>query len=186
MVETIERASDVIHESAKREEFFTGVYERMFPAVAQFIKRHGGGPNDAKDVFQDALMIFYEKKVNNNLEVALTDEAYIFGIVKNLWKKRSTHGNTVSLTDSESFINIPEDFYSTPDSAAIINFLRASGKKCMELLQAFYYNRQPLETIRSAFGFSSIRSATVQKFKCIEKVRELVKIKSKTYEDFFE
>jgi hypothetical protein len=38
--------------------------------------------------------------------------------------------------------------------------------------------------VAETFGFSGVRSATVQKYKCIEKVRETVKQKALTYEDF--
>jgi hypothetical protein len=40
--------------------------------------------------------------------------------------------------------------------------------------------------VAQLFGFSGERSATVQKYKCIEKVRETVKQKALTYEDFLE
>jgi hypothetical protein len=56
----------------------------------------------------------------------------------------------------------------------------------MELLQAFYYDKLPMNTIAGLFGFGGERSATVQKYKCLEKVRDIVKDKSLTYEDFLE
>ena len=54
----------------------------------------------------------------------------------------------------------------------------------MELLKSFYYDELPLNDIAETYGFSGVRSATVQKYKCLEKVRETVKEKSLTYEDF--
>jgi hypothetical protein len=56
----------------------------------------------------------------------------------------------------------------------------------MELLSAFYYEKEDLQKLAQRFGFSGTRSATVQKFKCLEKVRETVKQKSLQYEDFME
>jgi len=54
----------------------------------------------------------------------------------------------------------------------------------MDLLRSFYYDELPLNDIAETYGFSGIRSATVQKYKCLEKVRETVKEKALTYEDF--
>jgi len=54
------------------------------------------------------------------------------------------------------------------------------------LLRAFYYDKLSMSKIANRFGFSSERSATVQKYKCLEKVRDLVKEKSLSYEDFLE
>jgi len=43
-----------------------------------------------------------------------------------------------------------------------------------------------LQEIADEYGYSGVRSATVQKFKCLEKVRESVKEKSLVYDDFME
>ena len=56
----------------------------------------------------------------------------------------------------------------------------------MELLKAFYCDNMPANTIAGLFGYSGIRSATVQKYKCMETVRETIKEKSLAYEDFVE
>jgi len=56
----------------------------------------------------------------------------------------------------------------------------------MDLLRSFYYDKMPLTTIASTYGYSGVRSATVQKYKCLEKVRETIKEKALAYEDFME
>ncbi|WP_282636750.1 hypothetical protein [Sphingobacterium thalpophilum] len=56
----------------------------------------------------------------------------------------------------------------------------------MSLLKSFYYDQMSLQEIADDFGFSGIRSATVQKYKCLEKIRETVKEKALLYEDFLE
>lgn len=168
-----------------REEYFTALYERIFPAVAKFVRNHHGTLDDAKDLFHDALIIFYEKKTSGALVIQLTDHAYVIGIVKNLWIKR-VNDQRILLSESEALIEIPDQLEITPRDASLVTFLKVAGEKCMALLQAFYYDNHSLDTIRSVFRFSSVRSATVQKFKCLEKVREAIKTKAKQYEDFVE
>lgn len=177
------------HETAaglRRDEFFSALYLKVFPSVASFVRMRNGTLDDAKDIFHDALIIFYEKKVQQSVEIQLTDEAYVFGIVKHLWIKKMKGDQRVLLTETESMITLPVDIELDHASNSIVDFLQSTGQKCMNLLQAFYYDKKSLETIKSSFGFSSIRSATVQKFKCLEKVRDLVKLKSKHYEDFID
>ena len=183
MVQTIEHRAHTATE-LHREEFFRELYLKVFPSVATFVRKQNGTLDDAKDVFHDALVIFFEKKMLGSLEVRLSDEGYVFGIVKHLWIKKAKEDRSVLLTEVESLIAVPEDYESDVETISIISFLKTAGKKCMSLLQAFYYEKQPLERIKANFGFSSVRSATVQKFKCLEKVRDLVKSKSKNYEDF--
>jgi hypothetical protein len=56
----------------------------------------------------------------------------------------------------------------------------------MELLKSFYYDGLPMKEIAVNFKFSGERSATAQKFKCLEKVREAVKKQSLQKTDFYE
>jgi DNA-directed RNA polymerase specialized sigma24 family protein len=186
MTEIIEYSSTSTSAEISREQFFADLYERVFPAVARFIRKQHGSADDAKDIFHDALIIRFEKKLSSAVEITVTDEAYVFGIVKHLWLRKSKDNKNIVFTEEESILSIPDDFNKTPNTNVIIDFLKASGEKCLQLLHAFYYEKQSLDRIKASFGFASVRSATVQKFKCLEKVREVVKNKSKHYEDFFE
>ncbi|GAL85538.1 RNA polymerase subunit sigma-70 [Sporocytophaga myxococcoides] len=160
------------------------LYKKAFPAVARYISRKGGNYEEAKDIFQDALIIYYEKLVSNSFSHVRNEKAYILGIAKNLWCKRlgsnevnDTIENALSETD------IIETHLSTHK---IMYLLETAGQKCMEILRAFYYDKASVSDIAQQFGYSGTRSATVQKFKCIEKIRETVKEKSLAYEDFIE
>jgi predicted DNA-binding protein YlxM (UPF0122 family) len=56
------------------------------------------------------------------------------------------------------------------------------GKKCLELLQAFYYEQRSMQEIAETFHYKTRHSASVQKHKCLEKVREELKTSS-VYEE---
>lgn len=171
---------------AAREKFFTALYELAFPAVAKFVSSRSGTFQDAKDIFQDALVIFYEKTREGNLSVEVSDEAYVLGIAKHLWIRKFNHDkSTVPLDDTEA-VSLPDSYFPTVESGKLVSFLARAGRRCMELLQAFYYEKRSADHIRNAFGYGSAHSATVQKFKCLEKIRDMVKSRSVTYEDFTE
>ena len=44
-----------------RQQLFLELYQHAFPKVAVFIHKNGGNLDEAKDIFQDALVIYYEK-----------------------------------------------------------------------------------------------------------------------------
>lgn len=170
-----------------REKLFEEIYEKAFPMVAAFVSHMNGSLQDAKDIFQDSVLIYFEKSESRNFTVYTLPEKYIAGIAKHLWiKKYKFDAKTVSLTALESSISIPSDFFPTPEYSLLLRFLEATGKKCMDLLRAFYYEKQTLRDLANVLGYSSERSATVQKYKCLEKIRETIKEKAITYEDFFE
>jgi hypothetical protein len=65
-----------------------------------------------------------------------------------------------------------------------VRLLMATGRRCMDLLHAFYYSKLPVKQLSLRLGYGSERSATVQKYKCMEKVRDTIKKQSLGYEDF--
>lgn len=184
------KADDMIQEKTieitatrSREDFFTELYEATFPNVARFVASHGGTLDDAKDIFQDALVIYYELTEKNRLVVRISDRAYVTGIAKHVWiRKYKKDKASVSLDAAEKNIQLPEDYFE-PHDHNLLTLLEQTGKRCLDLMRAFYYDKLSLNEISTTFGFSGIRSATVQKFKCIEKMRGIVRQNSINYED---
>ncbi len=172
----------------KRELLFKELYRSSFPSVARWVKRMGGDREQAQDIFQDSLIVFYEKTVQGLLENCDNPPAYVLGIAKKLWlKKYHKIKNDIPLTDWEKNISIPPDFYhQNKKQRRLLRFVEAAGKKCLEILQSFYYHQIPLSEIARQFGFSNTRSATVQKYKCLEKIRNEVKSKNLSYDDIME
>lgn len=172
---------------AEREQLFIIFYKKAFPAVAKYVSKMGGSFDEAKDIFQDALVIYYEKMVTESIALETNEQAYLLGIAKHLWAKkfRENIKHTPIDTDRDDHAFM-EDEDLQPSPARILHYLETAGQKCMEILKAFYYDNLPVNTIAGLFGYSGIRSATVQKYKCMEKVRETIKQKSLAYEDFIE
>lgn len=168
-----------------REELFIMLYESTFPKVASFIRKMNGSFEEAKDIFQDALIIYYEKKAGDDFIVKVDDKAYLMGICKHLWYKNH-HQNT-----RKQSLEMTAELKLTADeepkiSESILQFIEVSGKKCLDLLKAFYYDKLSMKELSTKFGFAGEHSATVQKYKCLEKVRTAIHNKSLTKEDFYE
>jgi DNA-directed RNA polymerase specialized sigma24 family protein len=184
---TIAEISFDFKNTQEREKTFAHLYEEVFPLVAGLISKQGGSFQDAKDIFQDALVIFYEKSVSGLLTVHLSEEAYLIGIAKHLWIRRfKSSSKLLSLDAFEKEITLPENYFKMEKENRLLDLLEATGKKCMELLRSIYYDKQTMDEVSQAHGFSSAHSASAQKYKCIEKIKDTVKQKSLSYEDFME
>ena len=168
----------------EREKYFIRLYEDSFPGVARFVAARGGSFEDAKDIFHDALVIFYEKMINEKFSPNVSREGYVMGIAKHLWlRKFNEDHKKTNVDEMDETITIPEEYFDVAENR-LTSLLELTGRKCLELLRAFYYDNLPMQHIRETFGFSSGHSASVQKYKCIEKVRNIVQQKSMDYEDF--
>lgn len=167
-----------------RGKFIINLYKTAFPGVAKYISKMGGSFEDARDIFHDALIIYYEKVVAGALSVE-NDRAYLTGITKHLWYKKFNAGLHTSSLDI-LLTEVREENEQQVSNSKVLYYLQTAGKRCMELLSAFYYDKLPMKEVAGLFGYSGERSVTVQKYKCLEKVRESVKQQSLTYEDFVE
>jgi DNA-directed RNA polymerase specialized sigma24 family protein len=174
-----------VNTPAEREKLFIALYKNTFPAVAKYVSKMGGDLDEAKDVFQDALLIYYEKIAGTNIALRTNEKAYLLGIAKHLWAKKFRDDlHYVPMNDLYHDTALAEDEYAEPSVTSLMQYLETAGQKCMNMLKAFYYDKLPVNAIAELFGYSGVRSATVQKYKCLEKVRETIKERSLTYEDF--
>ncbi len=164
-----------------REKLFIDLYKSAFPAVAKYISKMGGSFDQARDIFQDALVIYYEKATSDALDIKSNERAYLMGIAKHLWLKQ--HKDNALLVPIDGFDAETDQDAELSDSKILV-FLQSAGRRCMDLLKSFYYDKISLTQAAGLYGFSGERSAAVQKYKCLEKVRETVKEKSLRYEDF--
>lgn len=170
---------------AERATNFEHLYEVAFPAFARFAAKLNGSFEDSKDIFHDALVIFYEKNMQPGFTLPASPEAYIIGIAKHLWiRKFHRDRHKLPLDRLESGIAVPEDFYPAVNETRLLKVLETTGKKCLELLQKFYYEKSTLREIAKTLGYSSEHSASVQKYKCIGKMRDAVRSNAMNYEDF--
>ena len=109
-----------------REAFFEELYEIAFPAFARFAARRNTSFEDAKDIFHDALVIFYEKCNDPDFSIRMWAEAYVVGIAKHLWIRKFNHARlTISLDRAESEIKLPEDYFPTVNETRLLKFLRS-------------------------------------------------------------
>lgn len=172
--------------AAPRTTFFEELYRRAFPVFARFAAGLNASFEDTRDVFQDALVIYYQKVVEERFQAKTTPEAYVVGIAKHLWiRKYRRDSHRVSLDDLERDIAVPNDYWPTVNESRLLAFVERTGKRCLELLRRFYYEKVSLRDIAVALGYRTEHAAAVQKYRCIGKLREAIKTKAIDYEDFF-
>lgn len=169
----------------EREELFFNLYKTVFPLVARFVGKQGGSLENAKDIFQEGLLVYYEKKTLGSEVDIKNYKAYVYSTCRNLWFQKFNQDKM------EEKIELAGDPEGEPETTAIskskiLQLLETAGRKCMQILHSFYYEKLSLEEIAEEQGFSNVRSATVQKYKCLEKIRDTVQQKKYSYETFTE
>ena len=162
---------------ADRAHTLTQLYRHAFPAVRQYVLQHGGRDQDAQDVFQDALVVLYEKATAGTLELSAAPGTYLVAVARHLWQREVARRARYPHTGLEAVESEVADEAPATEAApvSVLTQLEQLGDKCRSILLAFYYFGQPLGQIAATHGYRSVRSATVQKFKCLERLRTAVR-----------
>ena len=148
---------------------------KAYPAIRQFIKTHGGNEDDAKDCFQDALMILYRNALKPEFELTASVNTYLYSVCRFLWKDQLKKKNRESDTELK---DIPMEDISTAlqqeeEAKFLQQVLSKLGQKCSEILQLFYYEKKNMEEIAQELGYTSVDSAKTQKYKCLERAKQM-------------
>lgn len=159
-----------------RERTLAQIYAQTYPMVRHYVKENSGTEEDAKDIFQEALITYYEKVVYDQLTLTSSLSTYLMGICKNLWRQEIVkRARRTSLSDAPFDEPVEEVFADDEQKAAtLMAFVEQLGERCRSILVSFYYFGQRLEQIAEQHDYQSVRSATVQKFKCLERLRKAV------------
>ena len=70
--------------SQKHDTVFTTLY-KYFPVVKKMIVANGGRSEDAEDIYQEALIIFYKKAGEADFKLTSSINTYLYSIAKFMW-----------------------------------------------------------------------------------------------------
>jgi RNA polymerase sigma factor (sigma-70 family) len=78
---------EIIECLRKRESYVVRyLQERYFPMIRLMITQLGGSSEDAKDMFQEGLMIMLEKIDDNKFFLTCKFKTFLYSVCENLWK----------------------------------------------------------------------------------------------------
>ncbi len=162
------------------------IYESNYPTVEKMILKNSGTNDDAKDIYQDAMVIFYNNVLKPQFILSSTVKTYLYAISWRLWMKKIREEKKLTITHKEEYIDAFDFELVSKDPDATLNgvveLLKQHGKNCLEILQRFYFNSQSFDQIASALGYASGQVVREQKYRCIKRVREGIKSSNMSYE----
>jgi len=154
-----------------------------FPKVKGHILKHGGNKADAEDVFQDGLLVMTENLTTLNYELKSSATTYLFGICKLLWLAKCRKQGKEIPTDEIPEVELNEDdllekLEKEKQFVQLGKVMNDIGEKCQELLLLFYGKKLSMKMIANKLKFSSEKIARNQKYKCLERAKNLVSTKN--------
>lgn len=162
------------HQEIKKE---LAVLYRYFPEVKRLLRTFGCDALTAEDLFQEALIIYLRKKSDPDFEFQLAPIHFIKQTCKLLWynaarkeQKQGASSLEFDLEDVSDAWMEKELQYKTLETA-----LTKIGKQCKELLHLFYGLGWNMADIAKKLDFRNDKVAKAQKYRCMQKAKDLVR-----------
>lgn len=155
------------------------VYKENFGMVQHFIISNNGTEDDARDVFQEAMMVLYEKSRTPSFELTCQIRTYLYSVCRRLWLKKLQYAKRMEspVDNLENIVPVEEDLELHDKLAAQYQTMRAAmgkiGEPCKSLIEAFYVHRKNMHEIAGFFGYTNADNAKNQKYKCLVRLKKL-------------
>ena len=161
------------------------IYRENYNMVQALILNNSGNSDDAKDIFQEALIVLYEKVKSGQFELNCQIKTYVYSVARRLWLKRLLQQNRFSIGEStEQTVAVEEDIETHEERDNEFNMMEkamhALGEPCKSLLEAFYLQKKGMQEIAMDFGYTNADNAKNQKYKCLMRLKKLFFTQYKT------
>lgn len=156
------------------------IYVNNYYMVENFVLCNGGSKDDAKDLFQDVVIAFYNNVKSNKVILKSKISTYIYSIARNQWLKHIRDNKKVTKLSFENTENMSDtnDVFKamvySEEQVMIARLLNSTGQKCKQLLQMFYFEKMKMKKIALELGYASEQVAKNQKSKCMKKIKAIV------------
>lgn len=155
------------------------IYRENFAAIKGFIIKNNGYPDDARDIFQEAMIVLFEKSKTSSFTLSCQLQTYLYSICRRLWLKKLQKQNRFnpSIETIEEIVPVEDeiDFHEkkSNDFMLMEDALKKIGEPCKSLLEAFYIDKKSMPEIADSFGYTNADNAKTQKYKCLVRLKKL-------------
>ncbi len=155
------------------------LFKKYGPELKKLSFRYSKSVEDAKDIFQEALIVLYEKAKSGVFELNCQVKTYLYSVSKRLWLKRLQKNSRYELQSNglEETVYVEEDLGAHEKRNNELGMMEHAmanvGEPCKSLLEAYYIHKQNMQEIAEAFGYTNSDNAKNQKYKCLIRLRKL-------------
>ncbi|HSN49852.1 MAG TPA: sigma-70 family RNA polymerase sigma factor [Bacteroidales bacterium] len=168
------------------------LYREFFPIAKSIVERNSGNHQDAEDVFQDSIVVLYQKISREKVTINCSLKTFFYSICRNIWRQRLDR--KWRLVYHDELVNEPVEDYE-PELFRVdekrlertrlfqLHFLTLP-KDCQKVLTLFLGNIS-LREIATIMGFKDESYAKTRKYLCKNMLRKRI-MKDPTFKRFFQ
>ena len=154
------------------------IYEQFHKAILQLVETNGGSSEDARDVFQEALLMIYQKAQKPDFKLTSSFFTFFYAVCRNIWfnKRKKRSFGEVTLSDEMTSMvgaDSPVDLDQNEQYALYRKIFLRLGKDCQQVLLMFL-GKVSMQEIMEKMGYGSLSYTKKRKFKCKEQLVKMI------------
>jgi len=152
--------------------------------VVHLVCSNSGTEQEAKDIYQEAVMAFYERVQQPAFTLTCKIKTYLYAVCRRLWLKKLHEKKRFngSIEEAESFLGVEDEMTTIYEKERRLKRMGSSlnglGEPCRSIIEDFYIKDSSMEEISIKFGYTNADNAKNQKYKCLQRLKKLF------FEDF--
>lgn len=155
------------------EEALEVVYQKNYRMMVRLVTSNNGTEEEAKDIYQEAVVVFWQKANSGNLVLTSKMSTYIYSICLNLWRKELDRKKRYSNEEKDT-----KEYQDQDKNERVKIIQECIGKldeTCRNVLTYYYFDGMSMKDIAEKIGFANTDTAKTKKYKCKKKLDELIK-----------
>ncbi|KKL46832.1 hypothetical protein LCGC14_2341620 [marine sediment metagenome] len=157
------------------------IYKNHYPSVHHFIITNSGSSDDAKDIFQESIIVIYRKvKEQQHFLLNSSFKTFIYSIARNLWLKhlRAIKQQGQKIQDQQTYLELKEEPFKVGNDDLKMSlyqkYFKLLPEDCQNILKLTARDI-PQKEIAQALNFKSEGYVKKRKHNCKDKLIEMIK-----------
>ncbi len=146
------------------------IYKTIYPVIEHLVRENKGNKEDAKDLFQEALIIVFKKIKNEGLVLTCTFSTFFYSVCAYQWHKILRKRKNLPIWYVSSF----DGYISNPGLNEKIERKKMElydfhfnklSKNCQKILK-LHFSGVPIAEIMKKMGYTSKEHTMDRKYRC--------------------
>jgi len=155
------------------------IYQENYGMIKSLIINNNGSPDEVQDIFQEAMLVLYEKVRSGEFELHCQIKTFLYSVCKRLWLKQlqKKYPYSPDISTVEETVPVEEEMENHQEIEQEFRMMEKAisslGEPCRTLIEAFYLRRKTMQEISAEFGYTNADNAKNQKYKCLMRLKKI-------------
>ncbi len=156
---------------ARNENILKAYYKLFYSGIRHFVLKNSGSEEDARDLFQDVLLVLFQKVRSDSFFLTCSLSTYLFSVSRLLWFKELSKRKHISAASFilEDYADIDRDIHETAEYNERLEIYRRNfdslSADCQKVLRYFIEGMSIAEITRK-MGYKSEQHTKNRRYRC--------------------